>query len=115
MEVDSNERYSGKGSIFDRVERDTKEGPLKSVEGWIVFISGIHEEAGEEDIRDKFTAFGQIKNLQMPLDRRTGYVKGYAMVEYEKKAEAEKAIKDMNNATLLQQQIKVDWAFSKGK
>jgi len=115
METETGERYSGRGSIFDRLDRDSKEGPLKSVEGWIVFIRGVHEEATEEDITDKFSAFGSIKNLQMPLDRRSGFVKGYAMVEYESRNEAEKAIKEMNSSPFLQKTITVDWAFSRGK
>eukprot|EP01125_Pyxidicula_operculata_P009840 TRINITY_DN323_c0_g1_i3.p2 TRINITY_DN323_c0_g1~~TRINITY_DN323_c0_g1_i3.p2 ORF type:complete len:125 (-),score=25.60 TRINITY_DN323_c0_g1_i3:42-416(-) len=115
MEQDASERYSGKGSIFSRLDTH-KDGPVKSVEGWIVFIRNLHEEATEEDIMDKFAAFGAVKNLQMPLDRRTGYVKGFALVEYDEKDQAEKAIKQMNGAKFYEKELNVDWAFfSEGK
>ncbi|WZY96936.1 hypothetical protein YC2023_069265 [Brassica napus] len=39
---------------------------------------------------------------------------GYALIEYEKSEEAQKAIKAMNGAELLTQNVSVDWAFSNG-
>jgi len=89
----------------------------KSVEGWIIFIRNVHEEATEEDLISKFSEFGPIKNLQMPLDRRTGFVKGYALVEYEERSQAEKAIKAMDGAKFVEKTVSVDWAFAveKGK
>ncbi|KAI3632028.1 hypothetical protein MIR68_009864 [Amoeboaphelidium protococcarum] len=88
--------------------------PLKSIEGWVVMVAGVHQEAEEDSVIDKFSDFGKVQSIHMNLDRRTGFAKGYAFIEYGEYEEALEAIKKMNNTELYNQIIRVDFAFKNG-
>ncbi|KAL1410916.1 hypothetical protein Q8F55_001859 [Vanrija albida] len=86
----------------------------RSIEGWIIIVTGLNEETTEEDIQDLFGEFGEVKNLTMALNRRTGYVMGYALIEYANKEQAEAAIKETDGTEFLEKKISTDFAFAKG-
>jgi RNA-binding protein 8A len=67
----------------------------------------------QTDLSDAFSEFGAIKNIHVNLDRRTGFVKGYALVEYGEYTEAQDAINAMHEKELLGNKVGVDWAFVK--
>lgn len=79
----------------------------------MIFVSGIHEEAQEDQIFDLFADYGTIKNLHANLDRKTGYLKGYALLEFEHLSEAKEVVKNLNGYSFLGKEISVDFAFQK--
>lgn len=85
--------------------------PAKSIEGWIIICTNLHEETTEEDVLDFFTDFGHVKNIHLNLDRRTGYAKGYAFIEYADRSEADLAVNEGNGQLILDKRIDVSFAF----
>lgn len=104
-------RTSNHSTIQKSIHKPCGYGPQQSVEGWVIIVTNVHEEAQEEDIREAFGEYGSIKNIHLNLDRKTGFCKGYALIEYRTKSEAQDAINVKEGSELLGKNIHVDWAF----
>jgi RNA-binding protein 8A len=108
------EREDEGNTKYESLEPAGGTGPAKSVEGWVLFVTGLHEEAQEEDVAEAFADYGDVKNVYLNLDRQTGYVKGYALIEYATEKEARDAMKALDGTELLGQTIHINWAFIRG-
>jgi RNA recognition motif-containing protein len=67
----------------------------------------------EDEVRQAFTAYGQVDNVTIVKDRDTGQPRGFGFVEMANDEEAEKAINGMNGAQLGSRAINVNEARPK--
>mmetsp|Transcript_8610 Transcript_8610/g.26733 ORF Transcript_8610/g.26733 Transcript_8610/m.26733 type:complete len:132 (+) Transcript_8610:87-482(+) len=96
---------------FSEPTSSAPEHPARSREGWTLIVTGLPEDTQEDDISQAFAPHGDIVGLQLPLDRRTGNVKGYCMLEYREKGEAEAAMREMDGREVCGHTVSVGWGF----
>uniref|UniRef100_H2YAL0 RRM domain-containing protein n=1 Tax=Ciona savignyi TaxID=51511 RepID=H2YAL0_CIOSA len=77
-----------------------------------VYISSIHPDLEENDLRSVFEAFGKILSCQLDRDMMTGKHRGYAFIEYETLQASMDAISSMNMFDLGGQYLRVGKAIT---
>ena len=70
---------------------------LKSIEGYVLFISKLPEACTEGDLLDLFARYGEVRNYRLMTHGKTGKANGAAFVEFGQWAEAEAAIGALHN------------------
>jgi RNA recognition motif-containing protein len=62
-----------------------------------LFIGNLPYDVTEAELRAHFAAVGPLASLALPTDRDTGKPRGFAFVEFSEQADAEEAIRRLNN------------------
>src|SRR5712691_6990664 len=62
-----------------------------------LFIGNLSHDVTEAELRAHFAALGPLASLALPTDRDTGKPRGFAFVEFRERADAEEAIRRLNN------------------
>jgi RNA recognition motif-containing protein len=78
-----------------------------------LYIGNLPYGVTEDDIRTKFSEFGELANVNLVMDRFTGESKGFGFIEYASNSDADKAIKSMNGAQFGGRALKVNQAKPK--
>jgi RNA recognition motif-containing protein len=66
-----------------------------------VYVGGLADEVDELCIKAAFIPFGDLSEVQMPIDYQTEKHRGFAFVEFELQEDAKAAIDNMVRKTIL--------------
>jgi len=61
-----------------------------------LYISGIREEHTEEQLRDYFTEFGNVTDVDIIADKATGKKRGFAFVSFDDYDPVDKCVCERN-------------------
>ena len=75
-----------------------------------IFTGNLSRDVSEDDLRQAFTAFGQVDTVSIIKDKFTGESKGFAFIEMPVKAEADAAIAALNGTQLKGKAVTVNEA-----
>ena len=75
-----------------------------------LYVGNLPFSATEEELRELFSQAGGVLSLILPTDRLTGRPRGFAFIEMESTADAEKAVQQFNGYALDNRTIRVEMA-----
>jgi RNA recognition motif-containing protein len=75
-----------------------------------IYVGNLSYEATQDDLTQVFSEYGTIKRVQLPTDRETGRMRGFAFVEMGTDAEEEAAIEALDGAEWMGRDLKVNKA-----
>lgn len=76
----------------------------------IVYVGGLAEEVDEKVLHAAFIPFGDITDVQIPMDYTTQKHRGFGFVEFEFAEDAAAAIDNMNESELFGRTVRVNIA-----
>ncbi|CRH02459.1 RNA-binding protein, putative [Plasmodium relictum] len=76
----------------------------------VIFIGGIDETIDEKSLYDIFSSFGDIRNIEIPINLMTKKNRGFAFIEYIEKDDAKHALYNMNNFEINGKKIYVNYS-----
>ncbi|MBI5450031.1 MAG: RNA-binding protein [Gammaproteobacteria bacterium] len=75
-----------------------------------IYVGNLAYGVSDDDLRQAFSAFGEVSNANIIMDKLSGRSKGFGFVEMPDKSQAEAAIKAMEGQSLKGRPVKVNEA-----
>ena len=80
-----------------------------------IYVSNLSFAVKDEDLRDFFAEYGEVASAKVIMDKFTNRSRGFAFVEMPDEAAGQKAIQELDGATVDGRTIKVNVARPKEK
>lgn len=78
-----------------------------------IYVSNLSFAVKDEDLREFFAEYGEVASAKVIMDKFTNRSRGFAFVEMPDEAAAQKAIQELDGATVDGRSIKVNVARPK--
>ena len=75
-----------------------------------IYVGNLAYGVTQDELREAFSAYGQVESANLITDKFTGESKGFGFVEMPNNSEADAAIKALNDTPLNGRAIKVNEA-----
>jgi RNA recognition motif-containing protein len=75
-----------------------------------IYVGNLSYEVTPEDLKQAFGEYGTVNRVQLPTDRETGRMRGFAFVEMGTEAEESAAIEALDGAEWMGRDLKVNKA-----
>ena len=75
-----------------------------------IYVGNLAYEVTEEELREEFTAFGEVSSINIIKDKYSGQSKGFGFVEMPTLSEGQAAITGLNGKLLHNRQLAVSGA-----
>ncbi|MEH2373478.1 RNA recognition motif domain-containing protein [Nostoc sp.] len=75
-----------------------------------IYVGNLSYEVTQDALSAVFAEYGSVKRVQLPTDRETGRLRGFAFVEMNSEDEETKAIEALDGAEWLGRDLKVNKA-----
>jgi len=75
-----------------------------------IYVGNLSYEVSEEELRQEFTAFGEVASVSILTDKYSGRPRGFGFVEMPSKSEAKAAIVGLNGKMLKDRPLNVNEA-----
>lgn len=78
-----------------------------------LFVGNLDPKTSKRELEAFFSPTGGVLSVRIPLDRESGTPRGFGFVDFSSREAAERALRDLDGATLGGRRLRLKWAIEK--